>query len=156
MDYYPKRSERTRRIKFKKRKVKVLLIANLWLIYFIFLSLNSIPVNNTYSYFSDEEKIENTFSAAENFCTDKSYRNNHKDVCKDNAGIGNGSENVDQNQFVTGDEDNPGHQAEYCDDPNTSEIEVCNDQNNGNGNTKSNSDPSSSESPSPNVSGTSP
>jgi hypothetical protein len=156
MDYYPKRSERTRRIKLRKRKFKVLLIANLWLIYFIFLSFNFISTNNTYSYFSDEEKIENTFSTAENFCTDEGYRNNHKDVCKDNAGIGNGSENVDQSQFVTGDEDNPGHQAEYCDDPNTPEIEVCNDQNNGNGNTKNNSNASGSEYLSPNVSGTSP
>ena len=138
--YLPKRNDRTRR-----NSIKILFIVNLWLIYLIFLSINYISTNNTYSYFSDEDKIENTFSVAEDFCKDKNYEKNHKDICKDNAGIGNGSELVDQNQYSTGDEDNPGRQDQYCpDDPSTPEIEVCNDQNNGNGNTKNSSDPPSS------------
>lgn len=155
MKCFPKRNERSRRIKFKRSKFRFLFIANLWLIYFIFLSLNYISTNNTYSYFSDEEKIENKISLSENFCADKDYRKNHIEICKskDNAGIGNGSENGDQYKYVTGDEDNPGHQNQYCpDDPNTPEIEVCDDQNNGKGNTKNNSDTSVSENSSPNKS----
>jgi hypothetical protein len=140
MIFFPKRNERTKRKKYKSSKFTLLLIANLWLMYFIFISMNYFSTNNTYSYFSEEDKIENTFSASENFCADKDYKKNHKDVCKDNAGIGNGSEPVDQNDYTTGDEDNPGHQNQYCpDDPNTPEIEVCNDQNNGKGNTNNNS-----------------
>lgn len=139
--FFPKRSEQTRKTKSKSQRL--LFIANLWLIYFIILSINYITTN-TYSYFSDEEKIENTFSAAENFCADKDYRKTHKDFCKDNAGLGNGSEPVDQYDYGTGDEDNPGHQNQYCpDDPNTPEIEVCNDQNNGTGNTNGNTENSS-------------
>lgn len=160
MNFFPKRNERNRKIKFKGSKFKIFFIANLWLIYFIFLSFNYISTNNTtYSYFSDEDKIENTFTATDDFCADKDYKKAHKDICKDNAGLGNGSEPVDQNDYTKGDEDNPGHQAQYCpDDPNTPEIEVCDDQNNGNGNAnQTNSQPSSGNgNSSSNGNGTSP
>jgi hypothetical protein len=106
---YPSRKARSRQELFRRRKTKLLVITNFWLLYFILLGF--IPLtNSTFSFFNDTETINNSFSAADNFCADEKYQNNHKKECKrkDNSGIGNGPEPGDDGEGKT-DPDNPKH-----------------------------------------------
>jgi predicted ribosomally synthesized peptide with SipW-like signal peptide len=127
-DLYIGRKEQTRKKKYKSNTGKWLLIANLWMAYIIVLAVNYMA-QDTYSYFNDISQIQNSFATAENFCADKDYAKEHKNICKckDNSGLGNGSEECDEYEYDFGDEDNPGHPI-YCpDDPNTPEVEICDD-----------------------------
>jgi hypothetical protein len=81
----------------------------MWLLYFILIGF--IPLtNNTFSFFSDTETINNSFTAADDFCADDSYSTTHEKECvhKDNSGIGNGPEAGDGGEGKT-DPDNPKH-----------------------------------------------
>lgn len=102
----------------------MLLICYLNLISFSYLT------NNTYSYFSDGTTISGSVKNSGNFCADKDYKKEHRDLCKDNSGLGNDGEPVDEDDIKHCDEDNPGHQDECCPDGG------CNDHNNGNGSDK--------------------
>jgi hypothetical protein len=86
------------------------------------LSVNYF-VQDTYSFFNDNEQFQETIGTAENFCSFEDFRkkNQKKCKCKDNSGLGNGDEPCDEYEYVIGDEDNPGH-PEYC-----PEGEVCDD-----------------------------
>lgn len=126
---YTRRKKRSHNKVIQRHKKPFYLILNLWLLYLIILSSSFIS-NDTFSYFNDSEQINNSFSASNNFCKDPEYAKKYKDICKckDNSGLGNGSEQCDQYDDDFGDEDNPGHQETYCpDDPNTPEREVCDD-----------------------------
>jgi hypothetical protein len=119
---YLGRKNKSRRKKYKSKTLKLLLITNLWLCYIILLSVNYF-VQDTYSFFNDNEQIQETIGTAQNFCSFEDFRkkNNKKCKCKDNSGLGNGAEPCDEYEYVIGDEDNPGH-PEYC-----PEGEVCDD-----------------------------
>jgi hypothetical protein len=106
---YPSRKARSRKELFQTKKTQLLILTNFWLLYFILIGF--IPLtNNTFSFFSDTETINNSFSAADNFCTDVSYATAHIKECvhKDNSGIGNGPETGDTGDGKT-DPDNPKH-----------------------------------------------
>jgi hypothetical protein len=109
---YPSRKARTRQELFRSKKTQLIIITNFWLLYFILIGF--IPfTNSTFSFFSDTETINNSFSAADNFCADEIYAEKHTEECKsnkrkDNSGIGNGPEVGDVGEGKT-DPDNPKH-----------------------------------------------
>jgi hypothetical protein len=105
MDFYPSRKTKNRKISMKNKK-RFILIANFWMSYLILLSILFIPNSSTYSNFNDTERIENQLTALDDFCSDKEYKKNNKEVCKDNSGLGNGPEPGDDGEY--GDPDNPG------------------------------------------------
>jgi hypothetical protein len=123
---YPSRKARTRQELFGRKKIHLIILTNFWLLYFILIGF--IPLtNSTFSFFNDTETINNSFSAADNFCSDQKYADKHKEECdskkhKDNSGIGNGPEPGDDGEGKT-DPDNPKH-GDYDDHPKASKIDV--------------------------------
>lgn len=111
----------------------------IFLISLIYLSLFNLSafVDHTYSYFNDSFKAEGLITNMQNFCDDNPYlmshlsqcedtinekcnekgKNHefwkeHKDLCKDNSGLGNGCEPVDDSTLCEEgdyDPDNPAH-----------------------------------------------
>ncbi|MBT2637783.1 hypothetical protein [Bacillus sp. ISL-39] len=132
MTSYPSRKKRTRKQEFKRKKSHLFILTNLFIVYVLLITISFITAD-TYSYFVDTTKFAGSIQTMEDFCEDKDYKKNHRELCqkcKDNSGIGNGSEPCDEEQFDRGDGDNPGNQNEYCPEGN------CNDHNNGNGSEK--------------------
>ncbi|WNF23643.1 hypothetical protein [Mesobacillus jeotgali] len=132
MTFYPSRKKRTRKQNFNRKKKHLFILTNLFIVYVLILTISFITAD-TYSYFVDNTKFAGSIQTMENFCEDKEYKKSHKELCqkcKDNSGIGNGSEPCDEEEYERGDGDNPGHQDEYCPEGN------CNDHNNGNGSEK--------------------
>jgi hypothetical protein len=109
---YPSRKARSRQELFRRKKMHLIILTNFWLLYFILIGF--IPLtNSTFSFFNDTESMSDSISAADNFCSDKNYADNHQEECgskkhKDNSGIGNGPEPGDDGEGKT-DPDNPKH-----------------------------------------------
>jgi type IV secretory pathway VirB10-like protein len=89
-------------------KKRMFIIFNLSMLFLILASLINIT-NNTYTYFTSTEGTNGQFSTMTDFCSDKDYEKDNKELCKDNSGIGNGCEEADDCEEEKGDEDNPKH-----------------------------------------------
>jgi YqxM protein len=103
--------------KFKKKGRGLLIAAKIVALWYLLILSGSYLTADTGAYFNDIETISETIAAADNYCADKEWAKEHKEYCKDNAGIGNGCEAVDDCDSEKGeDEDNPGHNRESCGD----------------------------------------
>lgn len=107
----------TRLKKFKKRGKKLVMAAQLVAIWYLLILTSSYLTSDTGAYFNDVEKISGTISVAEDFCKDVKQGSDfwHK-YCKDNAGVGNGSDKPDTDTGEHTDPDNPGQNKGGCDD----------------------------------------
>ncbi|WP_226086872.1 fibronectin type III domain-containing protein [Mesobacillus sp. S13] len=107
----------TRLRKFKKKGRGLLIAAKILALWYLLVLTGSYLTADTGAYFNDVETISETITIADNFCADEEWANEHKQYCKDNAGIGNGCEPGDDCDSEKGeDEDNPGHNRETCGD----------------------------------------
>jgi hypothetical protein len=109
---------KTRLRKFKKKSKKLIISAQIVAIWYLLILTGSFLTTNTEAYFNDVEKISETIKMAEDFCEGLNGNSDywHK-FCKDNAGLGNGSETVDKGTDEKGkDPDNPGQNKDGCDD----------------------------------------
>jgi type IV secretory pathway VirB10-like protein len=102
------RKKRIREQFITNLKKRMFIIFNLSMLFLILASLINIT-NNTYTYFTSTEGTNGQFSTMTDFCSDKDYEKDNKELCKDNSGIGNGCEEADDCEEEKGDEDNPKH-----------------------------------------------
>jgi hypothetical protein len=109
------RHSRIRRFKKKYRSVSI--FAQLVAIWYLTMFATIHFTGDTGAAFNDVETISETISAAEDFCKDaKEGSEFWRQRCKDNAGLGNGPEPVDEDTGEGTDPDNPGHNKDGCDD----------------------------------------
>lgn len=103
--------------KFKKKGKGLLIAAKIVALWYLLILSGSYLTADTGAYFNDVETISETIAVADNYCADKEWAKEHKEYCKDNAGLGNGCEPGDECDSEKGeDEDNPGHNRESCGD----------------------------------------
>lgn len=103
--------------KFKKKSKGLLIAVKILALWYLLILSGSYLTADTGAYFNDIETISETIGAAENYCADPDWAKEHKQYCKDNAGIGNGCEPGDECDSEKGeDEDNPGHNRRACGD----------------------------------------
>jgi PKD repeat protein len=109
------RHSRLRKFKNKYRSVSI--FAQLVAIWYLTMFAAIHFTGDTGAAFNDVETIAETISAAEDYCKDaKEGSEFWRQRCKDNAGIGNGPEPVDEDTGEGTDPDNPGHNKDGCDD----------------------------------------
>jgi predicted ribosomally synthesized peptide with SipW-like signal peptide len=103
--------------KFKKKGNGLLIAAKIVALWYLLILSGSYLTADTGAYFNDVETISNSLATAENYCADEEWAKEHPQYCKDNAGIGNGCEAVDDCDSEKGeDEDNPGQNPDDCGD----------------------------------------
>jgi YqxM protein len=120
------RKKRIREQFLKNLKKRMIIIFNLSMLFLIIASFINIT-NNTYTYFTSSEGTNGQISTLVDFCSDKDYEKENKELCKDNSGIGNGCEEVDECEDEIGDEDNPKH-GNNDDHPKNAENETKNNE----------------------------
>jgi hypothetical protein len=104
--------------RYKNNRKRLVITIELVIIWYLLIFTGSFLTTDTGAYFNDFEESNGLISTAENFCAEvkkgsEYWRNN----CKDNSGLGNGTEAPDEGEEIKGqDPDNPGQNKGGCDD----------------------------------------